>query len=64
MFLRQMFRRRSSPSPSPSQIPCNSGMLRDFPFAILHIAFADVRPYIVGTDRGTEERPCRDKRGP
>ena len=60
MFLRQMFRRRSSPSPEPMQFR----LLRDFPFAILHIAFADVRPYVVGTDRGTEERPCRDKRGP
>jgi hypothetical protein len=64
MFLRQMFRRRSPPSPSPSPIPRNSGMPRDFPFAILYIAFADVRPYVVGTDRGTEERPCRDTRGP
>jgi hypothetical protein len=38
MFLRQIFRRRSSPSLSPSpKSPANSGISRDFPFAILRL---------------------------
>ena len=62
MFLRQAFRQHSPAPRHQSQSPCNSGLSRDFPFAIVHIAFADVRPYVVGTDLGTEQRPCHDAR--